>query len=128
MVKDIYGWELSDNHKNVVVKQFSGSTTDDMMAYIKPLLKCNPDRFIIYVGTNDLRSDQDHETIVRNVVDVADNSKTDTNKILVSSIVPQRDNLNGRVRQFTFLKIFCTEDDFAYVNHDNTKPRQYCNY
>ena len=70
MVKDIYGWELSDNYEKVVVKQFSGSTTEDMMTYIKPPLKCNPDRFIIHVGTNDLRSDQDRETIVRNVVDV----------------------------------------------------------
>ena len=66
MVKDIYGWELSDNYEKVVVKQFSGSTTEDVM----PLLKCNHDRFIIHVGTNDLRSDQDRETIVRNVVDV----------------------------------------------------------
>ena len=31
MVKDIYGWELSDNNKKVVVKHFSGSTTEDMM-------------------------------------------------------------------------------------------------
>ena len=54
MVKDIYGWELSDNYEKVVVKQFSGSTTEDMMTYIKPPLKCNPDRFIIHVGTNDL--------------------------------------------------------------------------
>ena len=70
MVKDIYGWELSCNYEKVVVKQFSGLTTEDMMKYIKPLLKCNPDRFIIHVGTNDLRSEQDRETIVRNVVDV----------------------------------------------------------
>ena len=69
-VKDIYGWELSYNYEKVVVKQFSGSTTEDMMKYIKPPLKCNPDRFIIHAGTNDLRSDQDPDTIVRNVVDV----------------------------------------------------------
>ena len=75
MVKDIYGWELSDNYEKVAVKQFSGSTTEDMMKYIKPPLKCNPNRFIIHVGTNDLRSDQDLETSVRNVVDVANNSK-----------------------------------------------------
>ena len=128
MVKDINGWELSDNHKKVVVKQFSGSTTDDMMTYIKPPLKCNPDRFIIYVGQNDLSSDQDRESIVRNVVDAANNSKTDINKILISSIVPRRDNLNGKVRQFISLKKFCMENDFAYVNHGNIKPRQYCNY
>ena len=76
MVKDIYRWDLSDNYEKFVVKQFSGSTTEDVMTYIKPPLKCNHDRFIIHVGTNDLRSDQDPETIVRNAVDVANNSKT----------------------------------------------------
>ena len=70
MVKDIYGWELSDNYEKVVVKQFSRWTTEDMMTYIRHPLKCNSDRFIIHEGTNDLRSDQDCETIVRNVVDV----------------------------------------------------------
>ena len=27
-----------------------------------------------------------------------------------------------------FLKKFCMENDFAYVKHDNMKPRQHCNY
>ena len=31
IAKDIYGWEFSDNYEKVVVKQFSGSTTEDMM-------------------------------------------------------------------------------------------------
>ena len=39
MVQDIYGWELSYNYEKVIVKQFSGSTTEDMMKYIKPPLK-----------------------------------------------------------------------------------------
>ena len=110
------------------MKQFSGSTTEDMMTYIKPPLKCNHDRFIIHVGTNDLRYHQDRETIVRNVVDIANNSKTDINKILISSIVPRRDNLNGKVCQFIFLKKFCMKIDFVYVNHGNIKPRQHGNY
>ena len=49
VVKDIYGWKLSDNNKKAVVKHFNGLTTEDMMAYIKPPLKRNPDRFIIHV-------------------------------------------------------------------------------
>ena len=57
------GWELSDNNIKVVVKCFNGLKTKDMMTYIKPPLKHNPDRFIIHVGTNDLRSNQDPETI-----------------------------------------------------------------
>ena len=93
------------------------------MTYIKLPLKCNPHCFIIHVGTKDLRSDEDRETIVRNDIDVANNSKTDINKILISCIVSRRDNLNGIVRQVNiFLKKFCMEKDFAYVNHGNTKP------
>ena len=54
MVKDIYGWELSYNNEKVVVMHFSGSTTEDMMAYIKPPLKRNPDRFIIHCTKNEV--------------------------------------------------------------------------
>ena len=121
MVKD-YVWELSDNNEKVVVKYFSGSTTEDMMTWIKPRLKRNPDRFIIHVKTNDLRSDQEN-------IEVANNSKTDTNKVLISSIVRARDNLNGKGRQVnSFLKEFCMENDFVYLNNGNIKPRQQCNH
>ena len=113
MVKDIYGWEISDNYEKIVVKQFSGSTTEDVITYIKPPLNFNPGCFVIHVGTNALRSDQARETTVRNVVDVVNNSKTDIKK-LISSIVPRRDNLNGKVRQVNiFLKKLCMENDFA---------------
>ena len=114
IVKDIYGWELSDNYEKVLVKQFSRLNTEDIMTYIKPPLKCNPGRFIIHVGTNDLRFDQARETIVRNVVDVANNSKTFINEILISSIVRRHDNLNGKVCQVNiFSTKFCMENDFA---------------
>ena len=52
----------------------------------KPPLKGNPESFIIHVGTNDFRSNQDPETIVRNILEVVDNNKTDTNKVLISII------------------------------------------
>ena len=54
---------------------------------------------------------------MKNVVDVANNSKTDINKISISSIAPRRDNLNGKVRQVNiFLKKFFMKKDFAYLN------------
>ena len=83
MVKDTYGWELSDNNKKVVVKHFSGLVTEDMTTYIKPPLKRSLDRFIIHVGANNLRSNQNPETIARNIAEVVNNSKTDTNKVLI---------------------------------------------
>ena len=123
MIKDVYGWELSDREEKVVLKHFSGSTTEDMKTYIQPPLKRDPDRVIIHVATNDLRSSQDPETIAKNIIDIAKNSTTNKNEILVSSIVPRRDNLNGKGRQVNnILQKLCVENNFAYVNHDNIKP------
>ena len=58
MIKDVYGWELSDREEKVVFKHFKGSTTEDMKTYIQPPLKRDPDWVIIHVGTDDLRSSQ----------------------------------------------------------------------
>ena len=87
MVKDIYGWELSVNKEKVVAKHFSGLTTDDMMTNIKPPLKHNPDHFVIHVGANSLGSNQDPETIAINIIQVANNSKTDTGKVLIFDVI-----------------------------------------
>ena len=111
------------------MKHFSGSTTEDMKTYIQPPLKRDPDQVIINVGTNDLRSSQEPGTIAKNIIDFAKNSMTDKNEILVSSIVPRRDSLNGKGRrENNILQKPCVENNFAYVNHENIKPRQHCNY
>ena len=129
IIKDVYGWELSDKENKVVVKHFSGSTTEDMKTYIQPPLKRDPDRVIIHVGTSDLRSNQDPVTIAKNIIDIAKSSKTNKNEILLSSIVPRRDSLNGKGRQVNnILQKLCIENNFIYINHDNIKPRRHCNY
>ena len=98
------------------------------MTYVKPPVKSNPICFIFHVETNDLRTNQDPQTIERNVVEVINNSKTCTNKVLISTIVPRRDNLNGQCHQNIFLNNFCMENNFVCVNHDNIKPRQHYDY
>ena len=60
MVKDIYVWELSDNNNKVVVKHFR-----------------HLERNIAEI-----------QTIARSIAEVANNSKTDTNKVLISNKVP----------------------------------------
>ena len=109
MIKDVYGWELSDREKRVVVKQFCGSTTEDMKTYTDPPLKCGPEQVIIHVGTNDLRSIQDPVTIAKNIIDISKTSATNKNERLVSSIVLQQDNLKGKkvIRELTFYKTLC---------------------
>ena len=131
IIKDVYGWELSDRENKVVVKHFSGSTTEDMKTYIQPPLKRDPDRVIIHVGTNDLRSNQDPVTIAKNIIDIAKSSKHSVNLVsILSSIVPRRDSLNGKGRQVNNIlqKQFCIENDLVYVNHDNIKPPRHFNY
>ena len=129
IIKYVYGWELPDKENKVVVKHFSGSTTEDMKTYFQPPLKRDPDRVIIHVGTNDLRFNQDPVTIAKNIIDIAKPSKTNKNEILLSSIVPRRDSLNGKGRQVNnILQKLCIENNFVYGNHDNIKPRRHCNY
>ena len=65
MIEDVYGWELSDREEKVIVKHFSGSTTEDTKTYIQLPLKRDPDRVVIHVGTSDLRSSQDPVTLRR---------------------------------------------------------------
>ena len=127
MTKDIYSWELSDREEKVFVKHFRWATTEDMKSYSQPPLKRDSDRVITHVGTNDLRSSQDPETIAKNIIDIVKSSTTKKNEILVSSIVPRRDNLNGKGRPVNnILQKLSVENNFAYVNHDNIKPRQDC--
>ena len=51
MVKNVRGWELSNPIKKVIVKSFSGATTEDMEDYLKPVLRKEPGNLILHVGT-----------------------------------------------------------------------------
>ena len=46
----------------MVVKSFPGSTTQDMIDYIKPIIARQLGMVILYTGTNDLKSKQIHRT------------------------------------------------------------------
>ena len=128
MIKDVYSWELSDREEKVVVKHCSRSTTEDMKTYIQLPLKRDPDQVIIHVGTNDLRSRQDPKTIAKNITDIAKSSKTNKNEILVSSIVPRWDNLNGKGCQVNnILQKLCGKQ-FCLCEPWQHKPQQHCNY
>ena len=52
IIKDLNGRMMSRKH-NVKIHCFSGSTTEDMTDFVKPLLKKNPSHFIFHAGTND---------------------------------------------------------------------------
>ena len=56
IVKGLDQHKLSRSTKqNIGVRCFPGATIQDMRDYLKPILRRNPDRIILHVGTNDAK-------------------------------------------------------------------------
>ena len=95
------GRKLSDDKNKVVVKHFSGAKTKDMESYIIPTLEQNPETIIIPSETNDLKSDSSPEEIARDIIKLTTSCKTQTNKVILSSIFPRYDNLDDNTSKAT---------------------------
>ena len=59
--------------------------------YIKSTMKLSPKQIILYCGTNNLPSNEDPETIAKNITNLAKNIKADIAEVAVSDIIPRRD-------------------------------------
>ena len=128
IVKDVKSWRLSDDKNKVKVKHFSGAKTKDMESYIIPTLEKNPETIIIHSGTNDLKSDSSLEKIARDIINLTTSCKTQTNKVILSSIVPRYDNLNEKVTRVNkCLKIECEARNICFIDHRNISPKHNCN-
>ena len=56
MIKHMNGYKLPKANTQVRVSSFPGSTTHDMVDYIKPILRKEPSKLVLHVGTNNLKS------------------------------------------------------------------------
>ena len=102
MIKKVFGDKLSrqlENKHQVVVRSFGGAKTQCMEDYIKPIMKLAPKQIILHCGTNNLPSNEDPETIAKNIMNLAKNIKTDTTKVAISGIIPRRDTFNHKAKQ-----------------------------
>ena len=70
LVKYLRREELSSIKNNVKVITHPGSTTEDMLDYIKPIARRKPDTLIIHAGTNDLTNGVNTMKKVRKLVKV----------------------------------------------------------
>ena len=128
IVKDVKGWKLSDDKNKVVVKHFRGAKTKDMESYIISTLEQNPETIIIHSGTNDLKSDSSPEEIARDIIKLTTSCKTQTNKVILSSIVPRYDNLNEKATRVNkCLKKECEARNICFIDHRNISPKYNCN-
>ena len=87
-MKEVKGWKLSDKKNKVLVKHFSGAKTKYIQSYIIPTLKQNLETVISHFGTKDLKSDSSSEEIPREIINLTTSCKNQTNKLILSSIIP----------------------------------------
>ena len=123
MVQNIRGWDLSDSHK-VVVKHFSGATTEDMDDYLKPILRKRPDNLILHCGTNDLKSLVPTEICeaIKSLAQKIESTSPNTT-ISLSAIITRKDSeLSTNISHVNnSLQQLCHINHWSYIDHRNIK-------
>ena len=121
MIKKFFGKKLLRqvvNKRDAVVRLFGGAKTQCMEDYIKPTVKLAPKQIILHCGTNNLPSNENPETIAKNITNLAKNIQTDTAKVAILSIIPRRDTFNHKAKQVNqTLKKICEEENIPFISH-----------
>ena len=124
MVKHINDYLLTRNIKHeylVKVRPFNAAKVRCLYDHSKPTMRdFDPEVIILHVGTNDLTSSKTSSEIAKSIIDLACSLKTNTNKIVISLIVPRRDDtlLGNKASEVNDrLKHMCTNRDIPYIDH-----------
>ena len=129
MVKDLPGWELSNDKKKVVVKSFRGAKTSHMHWYAKPTIEKKPENIIIHCGTNDISKDTDPEKIATDIINLSKSvSQESGSNVIISGLVPRKGYLNAKVRNINNrLRDYCGNRMLTLLKHDNINAKTHCN-
>ena len=122
MLKDVKQWNLRKAvpNSNLFLKCFPGAKSSDMVDYVKPSMRNNPDLILCHFGTNDLRSEQSPVQIADAIIDVASKLKSDTNEVVVSSIINRGDGYNEKARSVnSYIVKLCQERNLAFLDNNN---------
>ena len=122
IVKGINGYKLSSDKTRVVVKSFSGATTQCMKYHIQPSLTHNPETLIIHCGTNNLKKDEQPEEIANNILKLALEAATKCpeTSIIVSSLLSRKDKHHNKAMAVNnCLKELCNSRNMGYIDHSN---------
>ena len=125
LLRDIKAYDLKKllpRETRVYVGPHSGATVEDMIDYVNPSRKRNPDLLIIHAGTNDLRSGKQPVQIASEIIELALSLKTDRNEVAVSAIVQRNDAFNEKGKLVNnFLRTFTTDLNFGFIEHGNVQ-------
>lgn len=131
MLKDVKGWQLSKSAKEsemIIVKPFPGATSSDMTNYIIPTVQRKPNRIILHVGTNDLKSKKSSkeiaESIVKHAMFVSEHEIT----VIISGIIKRGDILKEKVGEVNKLLLeLCQLHNIIFIDNENIDPQKHLN-
>ena len=103
-------------------KSFPGATISDMEDYVKPLTRKSPQKMILHVGTNDLRTSSPKaiaDSIINLVTQVREDSPETA--VGVSALLVRSDQaLNTNIKQVNgLLKDLCKRHRVPYLTNAN---------
>ena len=121
MVKNLQGWRLSTEDNHVVVKSFAGATTSDMEDYVKPVIRKEPQKLILHVGTNDLKKLPPNR-IAEGIANIATQIQEDSpgTEIVISSLLPRSDKpeLSAKVKETNkLINAICCKSKWKFIDH-----------
>ena len=124
LVKDINGWELSDESNKVVTKRFSGTNTTDIKSYLLATKLRNLENIVLHCGTNDLKKKNSANEISNDIIENALLCKSDNNNVLVSGIILRSDKLNAKAIEVNrYPKNECHKRNICFISNSNINPK-----
>ena len=129
IIKEVKGWELTDDSNKVVVKSFRGATTSQTKWHVKSTTEQNPKNIILHCSTSDINDDSDPQNIAEEIAELAKSiSKDCDSNVTVSGIVPRYGKLNEKVRFVNrFLRIYSRNMNMHFVGYENINPNKHLN-
>ena len=122
MVKFLRSDEMSSVNNAVNVMKHPGSTTDDMVDYVRPVTRKKPDVIIMHVGTNDLTKGVNTMSKVRKIVSaIQEVDSTGNIQLGFSSIAQMADKDYSKEINNIYprLKSYCLGKGLIFVDNSN---------
>ena len=126
IVKNTIGPKMSadDTNHHFIVKPFPGATVSDMEDFVKPLTRRTPDKMILHVGTNDLRSHYTPKIIADSIVNIITQIKEDSpgTAVGISAILVRNDNNDlaaKAIQTNNILKSYCSRNRIPFLSNSN---------
>ena len=98
-----------------------GADTQDIIDFIKPLLKRSPKYLIIHAGTNDITSGcktRENLESIRKII----SESSPTTELIFSQVLPREDKINSK----SLVKVvnntisdFCDQYNLHFITHEN---------